>query len=100
MCHFGSLSGIQKFNFRIKILPKNLFYKILCLLFQQGKLSITTNISSKNGQWPIPCCKSQLIMKYCSKFLASSICQNIFIAYAKTFTIVDILVRFPSERYN
>ena len=36
VCHFGSRSGTQKFNFRIKILPKNLFYKILCLLFQQG----------------------------------------------------------------
>ena len=35
-CHFGSWSGTQKFNFRIKILPKNLFYKILCLVFQQG----------------------------------------------------------------
>ena len=31
-----------------KILPKNLFYKILHLLFQQGKLCLT-NISSKNG---------------------------------------------------
>ena len=38
VCHFGSWSGTQKFNFRTKILPKNLFYKILCLLFQQGKL--------------------------------------------------------------
>ena len=33
-----------------------------------------------------------LIMKYCSKFLASSICQDIFIAYIKKFTIVNILV--------
>ena len=33
-----------------KILPKNLFYKILCLLFQQGKLCATTNLSRKNGQ--------------------------------------------------
>ena len=40
--------GTQKFNFHIKILPKNLFDKILCLLFQQGKLCLT-NISSKNG---------------------------------------------------
>ena len=27
VCHFGSRSGTQKFNFRIKIPPKNLFYK-------------------------------------------------------------------------
>ena len=33
VCHFGSRSGTQKFNFRVKNLPKNLFYKILCLLF-------------------------------------------------------------------
>ena len=38
----------KKFNVLINILPKNLFYKILCLLFQQGKLCLT-NISSKNG---------------------------------------------------
>ena len=50
MCHFSFRSGTQKFNFHIKILPKNLFYKILCLLFQQGKLCITTNLSRKNGQ--------------------------------------------------
>ena len=36
VCHFGSRSGTQKFNFRIKILPKNLFYMILFLPFQQG----------------------------------------------------------------
>ena len=36
-------------------------------------------------------CKNQLIMKYCSKFLVSSICQNIFITYIKKFTIVNIL---------
>ena len=36
-------------------------------------------------------CKNQLIMKYCSKFLVSSICQNIFITYIKNFTIVNIL---------
>ena len=36
-------------------------------------------------------CKSQLIMKYCSKFLVSSISQNIFITYIKKFTIVNIL---------
>ena len=35
VCHFGSWSGTQKFNFRIKILPKNLFYKIIFLLFQK-----------------------------------------------------------------
>ena len=28
-------------------------------------------------------CKNQLVMKYCSKFLVSSICQNIFITYIK-----------------
>ena len=28
-------------------------------------------------------CKNQLIIKYCSKFLVSSICQNIFITYIK-----------------
>ena len=39
---------IDEFNFRIKILPKNLFYKILRMLFQQGKLCLI-NISSKNG---------------------------------------------------
>ena len=32
----------------LEMVPKNLFYKILCLLFQQGKLCLT-NISSKNG---------------------------------------------------
>ena len=42
VCHFGSLSGTKKINFRIKILPKNLFYKILCLPFQQGTLGRTT----------------------------------------------------------
>ena len=26
-------------------------------------------------------CKNQLIMKYCSKVLVSSICQHIFISY-------------------
>ena len=31
--HFGSRSGTKKFNFRLKSLPKNLFYKILYLLF-------------------------------------------------------------------
>ena len=36
VCHFSSQSGTQKFNFHIKLLPKNLSYKILCLLFQQG----------------------------------------------------------------
>ena len=30
-------------------------------------------------------------MKYSSKFLVSSICQNIFITYIKKITIVDIL---------
>ena len=49
VCHFGSWIGTQKFNFHIKILPKNLFYKILCLLFHQGKLCLT-NISSKNSK--------------------------------------------------
>ena len=36
-------------------------------------------------------CKNQLIMKYCSKFLVYSICQDIFITYIKKFTIVNIL---------
>ena len=36
-------------------------------------------------------CKNQLIMKYCTKFLVSSIYQNIFITYIKIFTIVNIL---------
>ena len=44
--HFGSWIGTQKFNFRIKILPQNLFYKILRLLFQQGKLERTTSFVS------------------------------------------------------
>ena len=35
--------------------------------------------------------KNQLIMKYCSKFLVSSICQNIFITYIKKIIIVNIL---------
>ena len=35
--------------------------------------------------------KNQLIMKYYSKFLHSSICQNIFITYINEFTIVNIL---------
>ena len=30
-------------------------------------------------------------MKYYSKFLASRICQNIYIDYIKKFTIVNIL---------
>ena len=44
-------------------------------------------------KWPVAYRRLQnrLIMKYCSKFLASSICQNIFIAYIKKFTIVNIL---------
>ena len=33
----------------LEVVPKNLFYQILCLLFQQEKLCLT-NISSKNGQ--------------------------------------------------
>ena len=43
-------------------------------------------------------CKNQLIMKYYSKFLVSSICQNTYfyllkiqITYIKNFTIVNIL---------
>ena len=36
-------------------------------------------------------CKDQLIMKYCIKFLVSSIFQNIFITYIKKFTNVNIL---------
>ena len=36
-------------------------------------------------------CKNQLIMKNCSKFLVSIICQNIFITCIKEFTIVNIL---------
>ena len=36
-------------------------------------------------------CKNQLIMKYCSKLLVSSICQNIFITYIKKFTTLNIL---------
>ena len=35
-------------------------------------------------------CKNQLIMKYCSKFLVSSICQNILITYIKEFTTENI----------
>ena len=38
---FCSRFGTQKFNFCIKTLPKNLFYNILCLSFQQGKLEWT-----------------------------------------------------------
>ena len=30
----------------LEVVPKNLFYRILCLLFQQGRLCLT-NISSK-----------------------------------------------------
>ena len=42
--------------------------------------------------------KNQLIMKYCSKFLFSSICQNIFITYIKKnyhckHSGLDLLVR-------
>ena len=36
-------------------------------------------------------CENQLIMKYCSKFLVSRICKNIFITYIKRRTIVNIL---------
>ena len=36
--------------FALEVVPKNLFHEILCLLFQQGKLCVTTNLSSKNGQ--------------------------------------------------
>ena len=35
--------------------------------------------------------KNQLIMKYYSKFLVSSICQNVSITYIKDVTIVNIL---------
>ena len=45
---FWPLIGTQKFNFHVKILLKNLFYKILCLLFHQEKLCLT-NIFSRNG---------------------------------------------------
>ena len=86
VCHFGSWSGTQKFNFRIKILPKNLFYKILFLLFQKNYASLIYQ-----EKWLVAGCKNLLIMKYCSKFLVSSICQNIFITYIKKFTIVNIL---------
>ena len=44
--HFGSWIGTQIFNFHIKILSKNLFYKILCLPFQQGKLERATSFLS------------------------------------------------------
>ena len=46
VCHFGFSIGTQNFNFCIKILPKNLFYKILRLPFQQGKLGRTTGFVS------------------------------------------------------
>ena len=36
-------------------------------------------------------CKSQLIMKYCDKFLVSSLRQNVFITDIKKFPIVHIL---------
>ena len=36
-------------------------------------------------------CKNQLIMKYYSKFLVSSIWQNILITYIKKFTIENLL---------
>ena len=57
------------------------------LAISARKLCVTTNLLSKNGQQPIAGCKIQLIMKYCSKFLASSICQNIFIAYIKNLPL-------------
>ena len=42
-CAILALELVQKCNFPIKILPQNLFYKILCLPFQQGKLEIATS---------------------------------------------------------
>ena len=36
-------------------------------------------------------CKNQLIMKYCSKILVYSICENSSITYIKKSTIVNIL---------
>ena len=91
VCHFGSQSGTQKFNFRIKNPPKNLFYKILCLLFQQGNYAPLLIYQVKMASSLSQVAKNQLIMKYCSKLLDSSIFHNIFIAYIKKFTIVDIL---------
>ena len=75
MCHFGSRSGTQKFNFHIKT---------------KGKLCITANLSRKMAS-SLSQVANQLIMKYYSKFLASSICQNILIACIKKITIVNIL---------
>ena len=46
VCHFGSWIGDQKLNFGIKIPPKNLFYKILCLPLQQRKLERTASFVS------------------------------------------------------
>ena len=41
---------------------------------------------------PMAGCKNQLIMKYCSKFLVSSICQNICITYIKKFTTTTLFM--------
>ena len=48
-----------------------------------------TNISSKNGQWPMAGCKNQLKMKYHSKLLVSNICYIEIILCIKKFTIVN-----------
>ena len=73
----------------LEVVPKNLFYKILCLLFQQGNYaSLIDQVKMASILWQVA---YQLIMKYCSKFLVSSICQSIFITHIKKFTIVNIL---------
>ena len=46
-CAILALELVPKsFDFRIKILPKNLFYKTLCLLIQQGKMERATSFVS------------------------------------------------------
>ena len=97
--HFTSVSywnsinliGWSKFIFkpRARVLITKWYRSNQCVVFP---LCFTnTCISSKNGQYPMAGCKNQLIMKYCSKFLVYSICQNIFNTYIKKFTIVNIL---------
>ena len=42
----GRGCAILALNFRINILPKNVFYQILCLPFQQRKLEIAISFVS------------------------------------------------------
>ena len=58
------------------------------------------NISSKKQLAAYDRLQNQLIMKYQRRFLASNICHNEFIIYIRKFVTVNILVRFPINKYK